>query len=154
MDDLQLWRLYSAQEQRTNTGWPSHKSERSALPVNDKILRRPFSAAWPDWKWVTDLTEHPSAVDGICYLAIWDLLRNLIKVCGACDRMPTKRGSKFRSYGLDSVLTAARRPSSSGRIASSDSTGNHKVPYSHHPRKSRVCTKDLGQDRFQSAAWS
>jgi hypothetical protein len=52
------------------------KGKRPGPPVNDDLLRRDFTAAQPNRKWVTDLTEHPTAEGKVYCCAIKDLFSN------------------------------------------------------------------------------
>lgn len=63
------------------------KGKRSGLPVNDDLPLRCFTTAGPNRKWVTDLTEHPTAEDKVQCFAMKDLLSNRIVGHAMNDRM-------------------------------------------------------------------
>jgi hypothetical protein len=66
----------SQQKLWSTTVKKGRKGKRPGPPVNDDLLRRDFTAAQPNRKWVTDLTEHPTAEGKVYCCAIKDLFSN------------------------------------------------------------------------------
>ncbi|NOJ60290.1 hypothetical protein HMI57_10350 [Arthrobacter sp. 260] len=54
-----------------------HRRRRSGLkagpPVHDDLIERDFSATAPNWKWLTDITEHHTEEGKLYLCAIKDL---------------------------------------------------------------------------------
>ena len=76
--ERRAWRLCPQQKLWSTTVKKGRKGKRPGPPVNDDLLRRDFTAAVPNRKWVTDLAEHPTAEGKIYCCAIKDLFSNRI----------------------------------------------------------------------------
>jgi len=140
--ERRAWRLCSQQKLWSTTVKKGRKGKRPGPAVNDDLLRRDFTAAQPNRKWVTDLTEHPTAEGKVYCCAIKDLFSNRIVGHAVSDRMTADlavtalrtalarrepdgvvivhadRGSQFRSRSFQAVLKAAGHQGSMGRVAS------------------------------------
>jgi transposase InsO family protein len=140
--ERRAWRLCSQQKLWSTTVKKGRKGKRPGPAVNDDLLRRDFTAAQPNRKWVTDLTEHPTAEGKIYCCAIKDLFSNRIVGHAVSDRMTADlavtalrtalarrepdgvvivhadRGSQFRARSFQAVLKAAGHQGSMGRVAS------------------------------------
>ena len=72
--ERRAWRLCSQQGLWSTTVRKGRRGKRSGPAVHDDHLRRDFTADGPNRKWVTDITEHPTATQGKVYCcAIKDL---------------------------------------------------------------------------------
>lgn len=137
--ERRIWRLCSANGilsviHRKRVGGP-----KAGPPVHDDLLERDFSAAAPDTKWVTDITEHPTAEGKLYLCAIKDLYSNRIVGYSMDGRMKASlavaalahavarrspsgavvhsdRGSQFRSRKFVSALHASGLNGSMGRV--------------------------------------
>jgi len=140
--ERRAWRLCSQQKLWSTTVKKGRKGKRPGPAVNDDLLRRDFTAAQPNRKWVTDLTEHPTAEGKVYCCAIKDLFSNRIVGHAVSDRMTADlavaalrtalarrepdgvvivhadRGSQFRARSFQAVLKAAGHQGSMGRVAS------------------------------------
>ena len=107
------------------------EGKRPGPAVNDDLLRRDLTAVQPNRKWVTDLTEHPTAEGKVYCCAIKDLFSNRIVGHAMGDQMTadlavaalrtalarrepdgvviihTDRRSRFRTRSFQAVLKAA-----------------------------------------------
>lgn len=116
------------------------RGNRPGPPVNDDLLRRDFTAAEPNRKWVTDLTEHPTAEGKVYCCAIKDLFSNRIAGHAVSDRMTADlavtalrtaldrrepdgvvivhadRGWQFRGRIFQAALKAAGHQGTMGRV--------------------------------------
>lgn len=57
--ERRIWRLCSANGILSVIHRKRVGGRKAGPPVHDDLLERDFSAAAPDTKWVTDITEHP-----------------------------------------------------------------------------------------------
>ncbi|XPE05203.1 IS3 family transposase [Arthrobacter sp. N1] len=120
-----------------STGPPVHRS--TGPPVHDDLLERNFTATTRDTRWVTDITEQPTAEGKLYLCAIKDLHSNRIvghsidgRTKASCAvaalahavalRSPSgtvvnaDRGSQFRSRTFGSALHANGLHGSMGRV--------------------------------------
>ena len=141
--ERRVWRLCSQQRLFSTTVRKGRHPKRPGPAVHDDHLRRDFTAAAPNLKWVTDITEHPTAGEGKVYCcAVKDLFSNRIVGYAVSERMtadlavaalraaiarrrPTgvvivhaDRGAQFRARSFQAVLKAAGMQGSMGRVAS------------------------------------
>ena len=143
--ERRVWRLCSQQRLWSTTVRKGRRGKggRPGPAVHDDHLQRDFTAVAPNRKWVTDITEHPTAGDGKVYCcAIKDLFSNRIIGYAIDERMTAQlavnalraavarrqpdgvvivhadRGSQFRARSFRAVLTAAGLQGSMGRVAS------------------------------------
>ena len=141
--ERRVWRLCSQQELWSATVRKGRTSKRPGPAVHDDHLRRDFTATAPNRKWVTDITEHPTAGEGKVYCcAVKDLFSNRIVGYAVGDRMTADlsvaalraaiarrrpdgvvivhadRGAQFRARSFQAVLKAAGLQGSMGRVAS------------------------------------
>lgn len=140
--ERRVWRLCSQQRLFSTTVGKTRRGKRPGPAVNDDHLRRDFTAPAPNRKWVTDITEHPTAQGKVYCCAIKDLFSNRIVGYAIAERMtadlavaalrtaiarrrPTDvvivhadRGSQFRSRAYQAVLSTAGLQGSMGRVAS------------------------------------
>lgn len=140
--ERRVWRLCSQQRLFSTTVGKTRRGKRPGPAVNDDHLRRDFTAPAPNRKWVTDITEHPTAQGKVYCCAIKDLFSNRIIGYAIAERMtadlavaalrtaiarrrPTDvvivhadRGSQFRSRAYQAVLSTAGLQGSMGRVAS------------------------------------
>jgi transposase InsO family protein len=94
--------------------------------VHDDLVQRDFTAAQPDRRWLTDITEHPTG-EGTLYLcAIKDCCSNRIVGYSMCARMTCD----LAVAALRNAI-ALQRPSRtivhSGRAVRADSTGRRNT---------------------------
>lgn len=116
--------------------------KRPGPAVYDDHVRRDFTAAAPNLKWLTDITEHPTGEGKVYCCAIKDLFSNRIVGYAIGERMTADlavaalraavarrqpdgvvivhadRGSQFRARSFRAVLVAAGLKGSMGRVAS------------------------------------
>jgi transposase InsO family protein len=142
--ERRVWRLCSQQRLWSTTVRKGRRgSGKTPEPaVHDDHMQRDFTADEPNRKWVTDITEHPTAEGKIYCCAIKDLFSNRIVGYALDERMTAQlavsalraavawrqpdgivivhadRGSQFRARSLGAVLTAAGLQGSMGRVAS------------------------------------
>jgi transposase InsO family protein len=145
--ERRAWRLCSQQKLWSTTVRKGRRGKKPGPPVNDDHVQRDFTAAEPNCKWVTDITEHPTAEGKVYCCAIKDLFSNRIVGYAIGDRMTADlavaalraaiarrqpdgvvivhadRGSQFRARSFQAVLKAAGLKGSMGRVASSLLTG-------------------------------
>lgn len=139
VSERRIWRLCSA------NGILSviHRRRRSGIktgpPVHDDLIDRDFTAAAPNQKWLTDITEHPTNEGKLYLCAIKDLHSNRIvgySMDGrmkaslavaaldhavsfrkpACTVVHSDRGSQFRSRKFVSALHVYGLSGSMGRV--------------------------------------
>lgn len=142
--ERRVWRLCSQQKLWSTTVRKGRrgKGKRPGPAVHDDHVQRDFTAADPNRKWVTDITEHPTAEGKVYCCAIKDLFSNRIVGYAIDERMTADlavtalraavarrqpegvvivhadRGSQFRARSFRAVLTAAGLQGSMGRVAS------------------------------------
>ena len=141
--ERRAWRLCSQQRLWSTTVRKGRRGKRPGPAVHDDHIRRDFTADGPNLKWVTDITEHPTATQGKVYCcAIKDLFSNRIVGYAISDRMTADlavgalraaiarrqpdgvvivhadRGAQFRARSFQAVLKAAGLQGSMGRVAS------------------------------------
>jgi len=118
------------------------RGRRPGPPVHDDLVNRDFSADAPNELWLTDITEHPTALEGKLYLcAIKDAFSNRIVGYSIDNRMTAAlavsalnnavavrqttpmtivhadRGSQFRSHAFVKALRHHEVRGSMGRVA-------------------------------------
>ena len=142
MGKRRAWRLCSQQKLWSTTVKKGRKGKRPGPPVNDDRLRRDFTAAQPNRKWVTDLPGHPTAEGKVYCCAIRDLISNRIVGHAVSNWMTADlavaalritltrrepdgvvipyadRESQFRARSLQAVQKAAGHQGSMGRVTS------------------------------------
>ena len=142
--ERRVWRLCSQQKIWSTTVRKGRRGsgKRPGPAVYDDHVQRDFTAAAPNLKWLTDITEHPTAEGKVYCCAIKDLFSNRIVGYAIGDRMTADlavaalraavarrqpdgvvivhadRGSQFRARSFRAVLVAAGLKGSMGRVAS------------------------------------
>ena len=137
--ERRIWRLCSANGILSVIHRKRVGGRQAGPPVHDDLLERDFSAEAPDTKWVTDITEHPTAEGKLYLCAIKDLYSNRIVGYSIDGRMKASlavaalahavalrspsgtvvhsdRGSQFRSRKFVSALHASGLKGSMGRV--------------------------------------
>ena len=69
VSERRVWRLCSQQRLFSTTVRKGRHPKRPGPAVHDDHLRRDFTAAAPNLKWVTDITEHPPQARARCTAA-------------------------------------------------------------------------------------
>ena len=85
--EKRAWRLCFQQKLSSSNVKNGRKGKRPGPPVNDDLLRRDFTAAQPNRKWVTALHGNPTAEGKIYCCVIRDLFSNWIVGYAISDRM-------------------------------------------------------------------
>ena len=141
--ERRVWRLCSQQRLWSTTVRKGRRGKSPGPAVHDDHIRRDFTSGEPNRKWVTDITEHPTATQGKIYcFAVKDLFSNRIVGYAISDRMTADlavaalrtaiarrnpagvvivhadRGSQFRARSFQAVLKNAGLQGSMGRVAS------------------------------------
>jgi len=142
--ERRVWRLCSAQRIWSTTVRKGRRGsgKRPGPAVYDDHVQRDFTAAAPNLKWLTDITEHPTAEGKVYCCAIKDVFSNRIVGYAIGERMTADlavaalraavarrqpdgvvivhadRGSQFRARAFRAVLVAAGLKGSMGRVAS------------------------------------
>jgi transposase InsO family protein len=140
--ERRVWRLCSQQRLWSSTVRKGRRGKKPGPPVNDDHLQRDFTAAAPNRKWVTDITEHPTGQGKVYCCAVKDLFSNRIVGYAIDERMTADlavaavraaiarrqpegvvivhadRGAQFRARSFQAVLRAAGLTGSMGRVAS------------------------------------
>jgi putative transposase len=142
--ERRVWRLCSQQRIWSTTVRKGRRGsgKRPGPAVYDDHVQRDFTAAAPNLKWLTDITEHPTAEGKVYCCAIKDLFSNRIVGYAIGERMTADlavaalraavarrqpdgvvivhadRGSQFRARSFRAVLVAADLKGSMGRVAS------------------------------------
>jgi putative transposase len=142
--ERRVWRLCSQQKIWSTTVRKGRRGsgKRPGPAVFDDHVQRDFTAASPNRKWVTDITEHPTGEGKVYCCAIKDLFSNRIVGYAIGERMTADlavsalraaiarrrpegvvvvhadRGSQFRARSFRAVLVAAGLKGSMGRVAS------------------------------------
>jgi putative transposase len=142
--ERRVWRLCSQQKLWSTTVRKGRRGsgKRPGPAVHDDHIQRDFTAARPNLKWLTDITEHPTGEGKVYCCAIKDLFSNRIVGYAIADRMTADlavgalraavarrqpdgvvivhadRGSQFRARAFRAVLAAAGLKGSMGRVAS------------------------------------
>lgn len=142
--ERRVWRLCSQQRLWSTTVRKGRagKGARPGPAVHDDHVQRDFTAAQPNSKWVTDITEHPTGEGKVYCCAIKDLFSNRIVGYAIAERMTADlavtalraaiarrqprgvvivhadRGAQFRARSFRAVLQAAGLQGSMGRVAS------------------------------------
>jgi putative transposase len=142
--ERRVWRLCSQQRLWSTTVRKGRRGsgKRPGPAVHDDHIQRDFTAARPNLKWLTDITEHPTGEGKVYCCAIKDLFSNRIVGYAIADRMTADlavgalraaiarrqphgvvivhadRGSQFRARAFRAVLAAAGLRGSMGRVAS------------------------------------
>jgi transposase InsO family protein len=139
VSENRVWRLCSTQGIFSVHASKRGLNRKPGPPVHDDLVQRDFTATQPDCRWLTDITEHPTA-EGTLYLcAIKDCCSNRIVGYSMGARMTSDlavaalrnavaltdpsativhsdRGSQFRSRKFVQVLHAAGLVGSMGRV--------------------------------------
>ena len=142
--ERRVWRLCSQQKIWSTTVRKGRRGsgKRPGPAVYDDHVQRDFTASAPNLKWLTDITEHPTAEGKLYCCAIKDLFSNRIVGYAIGERMTADlavaalraavarrqpdgvvivhadRGSQFRARSFRAVLVAAGLKGSMGRVAS------------------------------------
>lgn len=141
--ERRVWRLCSQQKIWSTAVRKGRRGsgKRPGPAVYDDHVQRDFTAAAPNLKWLTDITEHPTAEGKVYCCAIKDLFSNRIVGYAIGERMTADlavaalraavarrqpdgvvvhadRGSQFRARSFRAVLVAAGLKGSMGRVAS------------------------------------
>ncbi len=85
--ERRAWRLCSQQKLWSTTVRKGRRGKRPGPAVNDDHVQRDFTAAEPNHKWVTDITEHPTGEGKVYCCAIKDLFSNRIVGYAIANRM-------------------------------------------------------------------
>jgi putative transposase len=134
-----VWRLCSQQRIFSAHSRKRGRNRKPGPPVHDDLLQRDFTATAPNQKWLTDITEHPTAQGKLYLCAIKDCASN--RIVGYCigERMTSDlavtalrnavalrsprativhsdRGSQFRSRKYVLALKTAGLTGSMGRV--------------------------------------
>jgi putative transposase len=124
--------------------WSVHARKRGPSrqpgpPVHDDLVRREFTADWPNELWLTDITEHPTGEGKLYLCAVKDAcsrrivgysidtrmtadlavnaLRNALALRGRVTAIVhSDRGSQFRSHAYVRTLHQAQLRGSMGRV--------------------------------------
>jgi transposase InsO family protein len=141
--ERRVWRLCSQQRLWSTTAGKGRrgKGRRPGPAVHDDHVKRDFTSAEPNRKWVTDITEHPTVEGKVYCCAIKDLFSNRIVGYAIDERMTADlavsalraavarrqpegvvivhadRGSQFRARSFQAVLRTAGLQGSMGRVA-------------------------------------
>jgi putative transposase len=142
--ERRVWRLCSQQKIWSTTTRKGRRGsgKRPGPAVFDDHIQRDFTAAAPNLRWLTDITEHPTDEGKVYCCAIKDLFAGRIVGYAIADRMTADlavcalraaiarrqpegvvvvhadRGSQFRARSFRAVLVAAGLKGSMGRVAS------------------------------------
>ena len=142
--ERRVWRLCSQQKiWSTTVRKGRHGSGKKPGPaVFDDHVQRDFTAAAPNLRWLTDITEHPTDEGKVYCCAIKDLFAGRVVGYAIGERMTADlavaalraaiarrrpegvvvvhadRGSQFRARSFRAVLVAAGLKGSMGRVAS------------------------------------
>ncbi len=141
--ERQVWRLCSQQRLWSTNVRKGRRGKGEPGPaVHDDYVQRDFSAGAPTVKWLTDITEHPTAEGKVYCCAIKDLFSNRIVGYAIGERMTADlavaalraaiarrqpdsvvivhadRGSQFRVRAFRAAFLAAGLQGSMGRVAS------------------------------------
>lgn len=111
--ERRIWRLCSANGILSVIHRKRVGGRKAGPPVHDDLLKRDFSAAAPDTKWVTDITEHPTAEGKLYLCAIKDLYSNRIVGYSMDGRMKA-------SLAVAALAHAVALRSPSGAVVHSD----------------------------------
>ena len=139
--ERRVWRLCSQQRLFSTTVRKGKRGKKPGPAVHDDHLRRDFTASAPNLKWVTDITEHPTAEGKVYCCAVKDLFANRIVGYAISERMTAElavaalrtaiarrqpdgvvivhadRGAQFRARSFQAVLKASGLQGSMGRVA-------------------------------------
>ncbi|SDX63756.1 Transposase InsO and inactivated derivatives [Amycolatopsis xylanica] len=133
-----VWRLCSMQQIFSLHAKKKGRTRQAGPPVHDDLVRRDFTAAAPNVKWLTDITEHPADQGKLYLCAIKDCYSNKIVGYSIGSRMTSSlavaalrnaitlrapaavivhsdRGSQFRSQSYRRLLRNNRFTGSMGR---------------------------------------
>jgi transposase InsO family protein len=142
--ERRVWRLCSQQKIWSTTVRKGRRGsgKRPGPAVFDDHVQRDFTAAAPNTRWLTDITEHPTDEGKVYCCAIKDLFAGRIVGYAIGERMTADlavtalraaiarrqpdgvvvvhadRGSQFRARSFRAVLVAAGLKGSMGRVAS------------------------------------
>jgi putative transposase len=142
--ERRVWRLCSQQKIWSTTVRKGRRGsgKRPGPAVFDDHVQRDFTAAAPNLRWLTDITEHPTDEGKLYCCAIKDLFAGRIVGYAIGERMTADlavaalraaiarrqpdgvvvvhadRGSQFRARSFRAVLIAAGLQGSMGRVAS------------------------------------
>lgn len=138
--DRRVRRLCSANGIAAQLGKGKGSGRKAGPPVHDDLIRRDFHASKPNEKWLTDITEHPTAEGKLYMCSIKDCydkqivgysigprmkanlavaaLRNAITLRGYPQGtiVHSDRGSQFRSKKFVGALTGYGLKGSMGRV--------------------------------------
>jgi putative transposase len=146
VSENRVWRLCSQQGIFSVHSKKRGRNRRPGPPVHDDLIRRDFTAAQPDQKWLTDITEHPTGEGKLYLCAVKDACTNRIVGYSMAERMTSQlavdaltnavalrrptgtvvhsdRGSQFRSHAYVRALRAAGLHGSMGRVGACLLTG-------------------------------
>ncbi|OLZ43463.1 transposase, partial [Amycolatopsis coloradensis] len=134
-----VWRICSMQQIFSIHARKKGRNRKAGPPVHDDLVRRDFTAAAPNVKWLTDITEHPTAQGKLYLCAIKDCYSNKIVGYSIDSRMKSSlalaalrnaitlrdptgvivhsdRGSQFRSKPYRRLLRNNGLIGSMGRV--------------------------------------
>src|SRR3954453_16265513 len=101
------WAICSANRWWSAFGKPRRaKGGRTGPPVHDDRVNRVFSAAAPNQKWLTDITEHRTAEGKLYLCAVKDVHSNRIVGYSIDSRMK----SRLAVTALDNAVARRHRP--------------------------------------------
>ncbi len=85
--------------------------KRPGPPVHDDLVQREFTAAGPNQLWLTDISEHPTSLDGKLYLcAVKDVFSNRIVGYSIARRMTSQ-------LAVDAIQMAVARRGGRAAVA-------------------------------------
>jgi transposase InsO family protein len=73
-----VWRICSMQRIFSLHAKKKGRNRKAGPPVHDDLVRRDFTAGAPNVKWLTDITEHPTAEGKLYLCAVKDCYSNKI----------------------------------------------------------------------------
>ncbi|MFF1614850.1 IS3 family transposase [Amycolatopsis sp. NPDC058278] len=134
-----VWRICSMQQIFSLHAKKKGRSRKAGPPVHDDLVRRDFTAAAPNTKWLTDITEHSTSEGKLYLCAIKDCCSNKIVGYSIASHMRASlavsalrnaialrdpagtvvhsdRGAQFRSAAYRRLLRAHGLTGSMGRV--------------------------------------
>ena len=143
MCERRAWRLCSQQGLWSTTLRKGRRGKKPDPPVSDGHVQRGFTAAELNRKWVTDITERPTAEGEVYCCSIKDLFSNRIVGYAIADRMTADlavtalQAAIARRHG-ELLGTAAAQPPELPKLAHPRGPALHERPLDRaHLQRSR-----------------
>jgi putative transposase len=114
-----VWRICSRQRIFSLHAKKKAKSPKAGPPVHDDLVDRDFTATAPNSKWLTDITEHPTAEGKLYLCAVKDCYSNKIVGYSIDARMTS-------SLAASALRNAITLRSPSGTLVHSDRGGQFR----------------------------